>query len=114
MQNRSIIFLKQNIDQLTEIYNERFIDWVEAGKLLRLQMAEHRIQYKQKICSKCTQEQKIKRNCIEYVAGGKTQRQCNHMVKAIGQKFWKQNKAHWASHPALFDKKIRKNTVSST
>ena len=85
---------------LQKIFNERLIDWHEAGAILLTKMKKHKENYRKKICSKCSPKQQEKRKCVKYTINGKELQSCGHMDSACGQYFKEEMNAHMNFHPA--------------
>ena len=110
MSESTIEFLSFQTNTLTQIYRERFLDWIESGKILSRKMSIHKDEYRKKICSSCSEEQQKKRKCIKYVIDGKQLQSCGHLDSSCGKKFKKEFDNHMNFHPALNRIKIIKES----
>ena len=85
---------------LGQAWNARVDDWIEDGsRIVRLD-EEYRRHYREKICSKCTPEEQVRRRCAALTEGCSTL-SCSHMNRAFYSKHKKIIDAHQASHPLL-------------
>ncbi len=101
MSQKRVEFLPFERTILNQIYRERFLDWIESGKILSRKMSIHKDKYRKKICSSCTEEEQKKRKCVKYTIDGKELQSCGHMDSACGQKFKKEFDKHMNFHPSL-------------
>lgn len=86
----------------SQIYRERVVDWVELGALLLRKFRLHREEYRKKICASCSEEQKVKRKCVENtLLDGRKIVTCGHMRSTTGKKFKKEINKHMSFHPAM-------------
>lgn len=102
MTSRGLRILDVSSGPSNPAYEARLRDWEEDGDHLQKLCDEYEDSYRKKICSKCTQEQKIKRKCIEIEVDGRALTYCNHMNYAKCRKFRKEIRHNVESHPALF------------
>ena len=90
MDNTSLNFLEIPENPLQEIYQERITDWRESQDQINMLIEKHHEKYRQRVCTKCTAEQKIKRNCAykeEFDSNGNLKTYCNHMNHAGYRKY---------------------------
>ncbi len=83
---------------------ERVIDWHEEGNHIIRILTEYDQKYRKKICSKCTEKQQQKRNCLKldmYTSEGIQLKHCSHMDKARVSKNKQLIRNHMQLHPAL-------------
>ncbi len=107
MSENKIEFLSFQTNTLTQIYQERVLDWVELGDLLLRKFRLHRETYRKKICTSCSEEQKVKRKCVENtLIDGRKILSCGHLRAATGAKFKKEINEHMSFHPSLNRVKI--------
>ena len=93
---------------LQEINQNRILDWNEERDHIFELFEKHKEKYRTKICVKCTDEQKIKRNCgvgKGLDSNGNILTYCTHMDKACTKKYQKQIMKHIDFHPLFFNPK---------
>lgn len=67
-------------------WNARVEDWRESSeKLLKLDK-EHAEGYRRRVCSRCTPEQRVQRECSSLTAGYE-ELECDHMKRAFVRKY---------------------------
>ena len=101
MSQKRIEFIPFERNTLNQIYYERVLDWVESGDLLLKKTQFYKEEYRNKICSSCSEVEQKKRNCIKFTIDGKKLQSCGHMDSACGQKFKKEFYKHMNFHPSL-------------
>lgn len=87
---------------LDEIRFNRVLDWNEQGKFILRKFEEHEERYREKICSRCDDEQKRKRRCSVSEgadSNGNPITYCEHMNSATHQKYRKMIHSFINSHP---------------
>jgi len=60
-------------------------EWFYRNLQLAKEIIEYTTEYREKICSRCTAEEKKRRKCIEYGSSGITR--CGHLDNAGNKKF---------------------------
>ena len=83
---------------------ERIVDWHEEGNHIVKILTEYDQNYRKKICSKCTEEQQKKRNCLKldmYTSEGIQLKHCSHMNNARVRKHKQLIRKHMQLHPSL-------------
>ena len=93
-----------------ENHENRLEDWHEDGQHLEVLFEKHAADYRKKICSNCSDKQKVIRNC--YVgkgldSNGNPKTSCNHMSKARYVKFRKEIFKHIDFHPMFFNPQLQ-------
>ena len=81
-----------------EAWDERVVDWLEDGDRILGLGQEYRQHYKEKICSKCSPEQQVRRKCAA-LSPGCDELECGHMLRAFAKKHDKAISQYLASHP---------------
>ena len=106
MDNASLKFLDVPENPLQNIYQERVTDWKESQDHINALIEKHHEKYRQRVCTKCTNEQKIKRNCAfeeELDSNGNLKTCCNHMSRAGYQKYQDIILKSMDFHPLFFN-----------
>lgn len=104
MPKASIQFQKPRNTISRKQFLERVTDWHEDGHHVKSILIKYDQQYREKICSVCTEEQQQKRNCQRldmYTSNGIQLKHCNHMDRARVQMHKKTIRKHMELHPAL-------------
>ena len=104
MVGESIQFHKSPYNITRKQFLERVVDWHEEGYHIKNVLTEYDQNYRNKICSTCTEVQQQKRNCLKldmYTSEGIQLRHCSHMDKARVRKHKKTIQKHIQLHPSF-------------
>ena len=85
MDKPSLEIINTSPSPLQEIYQERVIDWRESQDHINTLVEKHHEKYRQRVCVKCSDVQKIKRNCAVadgLDSNGNPKTYCNYMSHA--------------------------------
>ena len=104
MPGDSIQFQKLKNSISRKQFLDRVIDWQEEGHHVKKILTEYDQQYREKICSTCTERQQQKRNCLKldmYTSNGIQLKHCNHMDRARVKMHKNLIENHIHLHPAF-------------
>ena len=90
-----------------EAWDGRMTDWLDEGRRILGLNAEHSEQYKKKICSTCSAEQRVKRECASLLPGC-DELECGHMRRAFARKYSEVIERNLEFHPLFV--RIRLNS----
>lgn len=110
MENTVIEFLDVPKNSLDKIYQNRVIDWHEDTDHILHLFEKHAENYRKKICVKCSNEQKIIRECCttdEIDSNGNPKTWCRHMGVAGCKKLKPQIDKHIDFHPMFFNSSLQ-------
>lgn len=81
-----------------DAWDARMKDWMDGGDRILKMGQEYRRGYREKICSRCPHEQKVRRDCAS-LSPNCDELECAHMTRAFARKHRKDIERHLASHP---------------
>ena len=81
-----------------DAWDERMKDWMEGGDRILALGQEYRRRYREKVCSGCSHEQKVRRDCAS-LSPNCDELECGHMTRAFARRHRRDIERHMASHP---------------